>query len=346
MALNEEEESSPVFNDNETPRLDPRAFAQEELVPCEACQRFNPPTRTNCLYCGAVLPITDAAAELIKPTLRPLENWELGFNAILSPSESGSSDVDFRNLSNLLRLDTEDLQAVFSSGAHLPIARCTSHEEATLVQRRLADLGVKVLIVPDTELDAFTPKRIRTLDLTDSSLIVYPTGRESSQSIPWRDLTLIVVGRRIVRRLEVAERADKSRGKEVVASRELITDAERLDVYSTQVESGWRIAADNFDFSCLQEMKTLLASKNFQILTNELRGRAELADYDDSYLRVRQSLSLVWPLEQRTESLGIHKPRMGRINTEAATTSDNEVQFTRYSRLLHHLRLRHLGLNV
>jgi hypothetical protein len=33
----------------------------------------------------------------------------------------------------------------------------------------------------------------------------------------------------------------------------------------------------------------------------------------------------------------------GRVNTGAIRTSDNEMQFTRYSGLLHHLRLRATG---
>ena len=88
----------------------------------------------------------------------------------------------------------------------------------------------------------------------------------------------------------------------------------------------------------------LVAAKNFQTLTTMLRERASNAVYDDSYLRVRNMLTLVWPLEQHTESLGLRKQRMGRVHIEAVTTSDNETQFTRYSRLLHYLKLRQIDL--
>lgn len=344
--MQEEKEPFPGSNEDKQIHSDARAFSQHEMVACETCQRANPPTRTSCLYCGAALPITDAAATLIKPTLRPLESWEQGFNAILLPGEYDSSELILKKVSDLLRLDVEDVKVALASGCALPLARCASHEEATLVRTRISDLGLSVLIVADGDLDSCPPRRVRTFDLTDDALVVHPTGHDGVQSIPWRDITLMVTGRRIVRRLEVAERPDKKRGKEVVDSRELSTDAERLDLYSSHDDRAWRVAADNFDFSCLGEVKALMASKNFQTLTDVLRERAQIADYDDSYFRVRQSLSLVWPLEQRTESMGLSKPRMWRVNTGAATTSDNEMQFTRYSRLLHQLKMRQPGLKA
>ena len=338
--MQDDQEPISILNEGKQFHSDARAYAQDELVACKTCERANPPTRTSCLYCGAALPVTEIAATLIKPTLRPLESWEQGFNAILLPGEYDDSELTLKKVSELLRLEVENVKVAIASGRALPLARCASREEATLVQTRVSDMGLNVLIVADTDLDSFPPKRVRTFALTDDALVVYPTGLDGTHSIPWRDITLMVVGRRIVRRLEVAERPDKKRGNEVVDSREMSTDSERLDLYSSHDNAAWRVAADNFDFSCLRERKSLMASKNFQTLADVLRGRAEFSDYDDSYFRVRQSLGLVWPLEERTESLGLRKPRMGRINTGSVTTSDNEMQFTRYSRLLHHLKLR------
>lgn len=344
--LQQENEPISISNEDEQTRSEPRGFTKEELVGCESCMRLNPPTRTSCLYCGAALPITAVSSVQVKPTLRPLETWEQGFNVILLPGDQACSDLTVKKISALVKLDAADVRELVMSGVALPLARCVVQEEAALVETRLSELGIKVLIVADQELDVDPPTRVRTIDLTDDSLVVFPTGREGVQSIPWRDITLMVVGRRIVRRLEVAERQTKRSGKEVVDSRELSTDAERLDIYSKRAEQPWRVAADNFDFSCLREMKTLLVAKNFRSLIEELRKRAEFANFDDSYLRLRKLLSLVWSLEQRTESLGLRKPRMGRINTAVVTTSDNEMQFTRYSRLLHVLKLRGAGLKA
>jgi hypothetical protein len=61
---------------------------------------------------------------------------------------------------------------------------------------------------------------------------------------------------------------------------------------------------------------------------------------------VRHALAAVWPLEQQTESRGWHRKRPGQVSTESVTRSDNEQQFTRYSRLRRYLQERHLELNV
>lgn len=338
--MQEDEESISISNEDISVQSDTRAFSQNELVKCESCQRANPPTRTGCLYCGAALPITEAAVTLAKPTLRPLESWEQGFNAVLLPGKYDSSALTLKKVSDLLRLDIENLKVVMESGRLMPLARSSSHAEAALVQTRLNEFGLNTLIVSDTELDSFPPVRIRTLDLKDESLVVFPAGPVDAQSILWRDITLMVAGRRLSRRLEIAERPDRKRGKEIVDSRELSSDSERLDIYSRGEKAAWRIAADNFDFSCLREMKSLIVSKNFQTLVSVLRERAKFADFDDSYVRVRQSLNLVWPLEEHTESMGLRKPRMGRVNTSAVTISDNEMQIARYSQLLNFIRLR------
>ncbi|HEY0546058.1 MAG TPA: hypothetical protein VGC91_11830 [Pyrinomonadaceae bacterium] len=339
--LQDEEEASPIWNEDEPLRAEVRGFTQEQMVTCENCLRANPPTRASCLYCGAALPVTEAAANLLQPLLRPLETWEQGFNAILLPGERRLADDALTEISDLLKLETETVERMMTAGAPLPLARAATEVEAALIEKRLATLGFQVLIVADKELDAPAPQRLRAMEMTDDFLGVYATGSQSASSVKWADIALMVAGRRILRRLEVAERPGRKKEKELVDSRELSTDEPRLDLYLNRDAGAWRVAGDNFDFSCLREKKSLVASQNFQTLTGVLRERAKDALYDDSYLRVRTVLSLVWPLEQHTESLGLRKRGMGpRVNTEAVTTSDNEMQFTRYSKLLHHLKLR------
>jgi hypothetical protein len=345
--LKEEEESSPIWNEGEPLRSEPQGFAHDQMVTCEACLRANPPTRASCLYCGAALPTSEVSATLLKPVLRPLETWEQGFNAVLLPCAQQLSSESLTEIADLLKLDAEDLERILTGGLPLPLARAATQAEAVLIQKRLEALGFEVLIVPDTELETQTPQRLRAMELKDDALIVYPTGGQSEQSVSWADLTLMVAGRRIQRRLEVAERLSRKKEKDIVDSRELIADEPRLDLYAGHGAGAWRVAADNFDFSCLRELKSLMAAQNFQTLTKVLRERAENAAYDDSYLRARPLLSLVWPLEQHTESLGLRKQGMGsRINMEAVTKSDNEMQLTRYSKLLHHLRVRQAGTKL
>jgi hypothetical protein len=61
---------------------------------------------------------------------------------------------------------------------------------------------------------------------------------------------------------------------------------------------------------------------------------------------VRHALGAVWTLEQRTEAQGWRRERPGRYSTEAVTTSDNESQFTRYSRLRYYLKQRDAGIQA
>jgi hypothetical protein len=318
------------------------------MLTCETCFRANPPTRAACLYCGATLTLTDEAATLLKPMLRPMETWEQGFNTIILPVEQQQfPETSLTEISDLLKLEADDAQRMIKSGVALPLARAATLEEAVVIEKRLGALGLKATVVPDSVLDAHTPQRIRAMEFEEDSLVVFPTGSQSEQRVSWEEITLLVAGRRIQRRLEVAERSGRKKEKEIVDSRELSADEPRLDLYLNREEGGWRVAADNFDFSCLRELKSLIAAQNFQTLTNVLRERARHAVYDDSYLRLRPVLSLVWPLEQHSESLGLIKKSMSaRVNTGVVTTSDNERQFTRYSKLLHHLRLRQDGLQA
>src|SRR5687767_15932259 len=76
------------------------------MVACESCLRSNPPTRLQCMYCGGSLPFNNAAFDLQKPDLRPLENWEQGYNNILKSSPATKlSDEAVALAANLLKLD-------------------------------------------------------------------------------------------------------------------------------------------------------------------------------------------------------------------------------------------------
>jgi len=154
----------------------------------------------------------------------------------------------------------------------------------------------------------------------------------------WNDIALLLMGRTISRQIEVEERRGRRAENEIVETRELSADDAVLDIYSSASQGNWRIVAGNFDFSCLGQKKSLLVAQNFAKLLEELRARASVAEYDDSYARVRKLLGAVWPLEQQTESRGWRRGGPGRYSTEVVTTSDNERQFTRYSRLRFYLK--------
>lgn len=320
-----------------------RGFTPEQMVRCEECLRANPPTRAGCLYCGAALPVTEQSAAMLKPTLKPLEQWEKGFNCIFIPTRDAGFKADhYREAASLLNLPIEEVRRIVESAECLPIARVATAGEASLIERRLAELGARILSVSDEELalDSQPPKRIRSLELTEDSLVAFQTGSNERLRASWNDVALIVSGRIVARQIEVEERRGRKTENEIIETRELSTDDALLDIYSSSHEGGWRIIAGNFDFSCLGEKKSLLVAQNFASLLDELRTRAGNAEYDDSYHRVRRSLSAIWPLEQQTESRGWRRGGPGRFSTEIVSTSDNERQFTRYSRLRYYLKSR------
>jgi hypothetical protein len=326
-----------------TLRPEPRGFSHEQMVRCEECLRANPPTRTGCLYCAAPLPVTEASADLRQPTLRKPGIGESGFNLILSPQGSRSlKEESLLKMAELLRLDMAELLGIVKADETLPLARAATLEESTLLENRLRALGANVVTVSDQDLalEESTPKRLRAVELRDDVLIGYHLGSDASVDISWAEISLLVVGRLFVRRVEVEERRGRGSENEIVEARELSADEQVLDIYFTGVEGNSRIHAHSFDFSCLGPQKSLIAAENFSKLASHVRERARVAHYDDSYNRLRKVLAAAWPLEERTGSAGLRRARPGRVNTETVTTSDNEAQFTRYSRLRNLLRSR------
>jgi hypothetical protein len=278
-----------------------------------------------------------------------LEKWEQGFNSIILPDGAQAFDAErCGEVAALLNLSSEDVRRILEAAMPLPIARPATADEALLVERRLAELGLRVLTVSDDELAiaAQPPKRIRALELSERALVAWPTGSNETLRASWDDVSLLLSGRMMTRHVEVEERHRRKTEKQIIETRELSSDSALLDIYTQTHEGGWRIVAGNFDFSCLVEKKSLLVAQNFVTLLEELRVRAVRAEYDDSYGRLRHALGIVWPFEQQTEARGIKRGGPGgRVRTEAVTTSDNERQFTRYSRLRYYLKTRRTDVN-
>lgn len=325
-----------------------RGFSADQMVACEQCVRANPPTRLNCLYCGASLPVTAESASLRRPSLRPLEEWERGFNVLLLPEASKEFPAEsLAEAASLLRLEEAQLHEMVGAGCALPLARAASADEAGLLATRLRALGFSTETFTDEELapEACRPKRIRALELAGETLSGRTSTGNVEDGIAWRDVALLVAGRLYTRRIELEERQGRFKARGAIAeSREVATDEAVLDIYfDGERLAVWRITSDNFDYSCLGERKTLLAKDNFNTLIALLRERAPVEHlFDDYYGRVRHLLSAAWPPQERTESRGLRRERPGKFNTEAVTTVGNEMQFTRYSQLRRLLRRRAL----
>ncbi|HEX7317023.1 MAG TPA: hypothetical protein VF297_24190 [Pyrinomonadaceae bacterium] len=327
-----------------------RPFAPEQMVACEECVRANAPTRLTCLYCGASLPRTKEGAALWRPKLKRLEEWEQGFNVVTLTRAAGALTSDAaEEAASLLRLDVGGLKEMSLAGRAMPLARVTSADEAWLIVDKLRELGLNTEVFPD-EVIARRPVRARALEFEDEAVVCRAGPEAEPRRVPWSEVVLLVTGRVVSRRIEVAERKRGLSGRsETVETRELTSDELVLDLYTSSVEEheahavggpGFRVMSGGFDYSCLGEGKSLIAAENFNALVAALRERAPTAAHDEEYARLRPLLSDVWPSAEHTESLGLRRERTGRFNAGAVTTVSNETQFTRYARLRHLLLLR------
>jgi hypothetical protein len=237
----------------------------------------------------------------------------------------------------LLRLVTPDLARILEFGLPLPVARAATMEEALLVQRRLEALGIGTRIVPDSELSATETTKVRALEIDDSGIRAFQTPEAPAINVPWSDFDLLVSGRLISRRVELKEQKARAESS-IVASSEFFSDEPVFDVHLKGSSTSYRFCANSFDFSCLGEAKSLLAGENLNTLFNRFCEMAPAAERDSSYSLVRKALDVVWPSPQQNESSGWRRERPGKYIVGSATETSNELQFARYSQLLHYLR--------
>jgi len=333
--------------DNETIHLpldgpvlptEPQGFSAEQMIRCEECLRANPPTRLSCLYCGFAVPLTEESARLRRPTLRQPEKHEIGFNSIFV---SLDRDDVLSEASKLLRLPEDKLEGIIQRKERLPLARTASRDEAQLVLERLQELGITVLTLSDEEL-GLRPElivRARSFKFGPDSVVVNQLAGRESLEIPWSALRLIVSGRLVVRKVEVQERMSRKTEREILDTSQFFSDEPILDLYCDTHEQTWRIGANSFDFSCLEDQKTLVSGENVKKLRDAIVSRSPNVRLDNSYSEFRQQLESVWPMDQETHSQGWRRERPGKYSMGATTVNSNETQFTRYSRLLRYLEL-------
>jgi hypothetical protein len=329
---------------NEVELLEPaerEGFTAEQMVRCEECLRANPPTRVSCLYCAAVLPVTEKTSQLQKPALRQLESWETGFNTILvGRSKQDQSDETLAAAGALIKLTPDELQRVISAERPLPLARAASEDEAALIVRRLDELGLKTIVIPDEQLrfDGQTI-RIRSATIDEDSITGYHLSGAEGTRLFWSEIVLLVTGRLLVKRVEVKERKSRRAEDDIVAASQFFTDESVLEIYARSSTPALRIQAGGFDFSSLGSRKALVAGENLEALIDLIREKAPHAELDTSYSALRQTLEPVWRAEQRTEASGWRRERPGRYSTSGVTEVSNENQFVRYSRLLYYLKV-------
>jgi len=332
-----------------------KPFAPEQMVRCDECLRANSPTRVECLYCGVKLPFNEALGNLQKPTLRPLEKWEQGYNNIVLPSSanhlqqegtdthpSNPIDTELAEAADLLKLNVEDVARVLSFDRPLPLARASNMDEARLVQRRLGRLRIDTVIVADAELGLgeTLPVRVRAIAVEPDGFIAYQTPETPGIRISWFSLTLAVVGRLVTRRVELREQKTSRAENRILDSNEFFSDELALEFYTAGQSTPYRINANTFDFSCLGAGKTFVAGENLLGLVKFFREHAPQLKYDDSYSSARKVLEPVWPSQKQNEAGGWRRDRPGKISVGSATEISNGTQFLRYSRLRHYFEFK------
>lgn len=310
-----------------------RSFTASELVPCPSCSRANPPTRANCLYCGAVLGISLEALPSTATGTAPEKGTEDVVHVVVVPARSDGREVSAET-AQVLNLAPPELNSLLSARV-APLYATTAPEQAQAISDKLRSAGVEPVTISDAQLNlAEPPKQIAALAMNNDALTASVRRAGERVSVPWNDVVLIVLGRLYFTTTEVEQKRDKS--KQVLDERQLTTDEAVLDIYSRADETGWRIRAGSFDFSCLGAEKKPVAFENFRALADVLRRNGPHAVCDDSYVRIRVALNKVWPLEARAGASERRRTLMRSINA-TAIISDNELQFTRYSRLLRFL---------
>ena len=332
--------------DNETIQLpldgpvvptEPQGFSADQMIRCDECLRANPPTRVNCLYCSSPLQHTESTAKLRQPVLRQPEKHELGFNCILLPGQQDSESL--AEVARLVKLTTENVSDLLAASLPVPLVRTASKDEAQLVFDRLHELGVQTLSISDEQLGLHDKNisRARGMVLADDRLTIYQAGGKDALEFAWTDLSLLVVGRLITRRVEVSERKTRRAENEIIDSSQFFTDELVFDLYATNSAQTFRVGSNSFDFSCLNDRKSLIAGENLNRLREIITAKSGNVRVDTSYQQVKSLLDLVWLSEQETHSHGWKRDRPGRYTLGASVLNSNEAQFTRYSRLRHYI---------
>ena len=310
------------------------AFRPDEMIACMKCGKANPPNRASCLYCATPIELPEERMHQAKLNLRPLENWEKGFNIVFVPPVN---QPDAASISSYLSLDPELLRQMLTATHPFPIARLESQAEASIAVQQLERLGLKSSVVSDEALrvDRF-PTRLREIEFLDGTIIVNAFNTGERTEIGCDELVLIVKGSVTESKTETVEKRKK---KETKLLHETATafDESLIDIYCGSDEIGFRIPAKGFDFSCLGDEKGLLAAVNMELLKAALLLFSPQAKLVDEYAAKMNTLSMIWEIDRQKDFQGLKRTGIGRSGFANVARTSNLQQFTKYSRLQRHL---------
>lgn len=306
----------------------------EEMLTCGKCGRKTPPTRPQCFYCGNELPLAEIKTRSVKLKLRRLEDWEKGFNIIVSASYAELEGEKIVTAARLLELESEDLAKISASRKTLPVARVETENQARIILERLSELGFESRVVTDEMLKPETPaRRLRGIEIFENKLILKLFNNAEIAEINLADIALIVVGAIFERKIESIESIRKKECGKILDSSEIGSDEMLIDLYPKDDFTGFRIEMKGFDFSCLGAEKSLLAKENIKKLAEKLKFLASAAKFDDDYIKIRAELGRIWEASEITDAGGVDRKSFGKFQRTNTLIINNLLQFTKYSRL-------------
>src|SRR5205814_51294 len=154
----------------------------------------------------------------------------------------------------------EELLGAISAGGPLPLFAAATVEEQTKFAREVEALGLELVRVPHLVTLNRSGTKIRGLEFSEDTVAAIAKVPVEPR-FPWPDLVQVVSGRIIRNRVELEEKRQRGRLKQL-GSRHLTTDELLIDLYFKPQAEAWRIYANTFDFSCLQAEKRITAFEN------------------------------------------------------------------------------------
>ena len=309
-------------------------YKADEMIVCDKCSRNNPPTRLDCLYCGTDLNISEIQSSNLKPILRKIEAHEKGCNLIYLANLVDWDESNLIEVAKMTRFDKTLLRELVEMKKSLPLARTKLSKEVGIVSKRLEEMGIETIALEDEYFELEHPvKRLRGIDLSENKVKMRLFNTEDYIEFEATELCLVVVGALFERKIESTEQYKKRADNKILATAEISADEAIIDIYVKDDPIGYRISTKGFDFSCLGSEKQMLAAENINILSEKISRIHPNVKLDEDYLKLREFLTHIWELNERMDSKGLKRKGLSGFNRESIVTSNNQTQFTRYSRL-------------
>ncbi len=269
------------------------------------------------------------------PSQRILESYEQAFNTIIEPATSRLTSDTALQYAEAMQIELTEAQAFLTATRPLPIARSQTHQEAELIAELARSFGLTAYVVADAELKIEEELiRARKVSCFGEQLNIQHLNGELN--ITTAEIQIMVLGGIKNVKTDFAEAAaglgSKSGG--VVDTAEFYSQEMLLDVYTTNLETSFRIRADGFDYSNLVSPLFFRVELNFREAIKALRNVAPQAAFDADFTHLRGLLSRAWPPRSHTQSRGVKRSSMFKRVSLSTVASDNRDQFERYSRLM------------